>query len=302
MRLLRVVAWLVCGWSLATGFLATRAPIRKVSEFFKVSLSSPDSRPGVEIAKPKLTLTSLQRQIFCNVELNGANLEAVGFDMDFTLAQYNEAFDLLAFDGAKRKLVEVMGYPKEVLDIPYSSTDFRRGLIIDKMRGNILKVDRHRYVRHAMHGLREMTADERKNTYMNSVHSFTESHYAQIDTLFLLVDALLFAHLVDFKNSKPDEPLLGKKSFEQIYRDIRNCVDLCHRDGVIKGAVMREPSKYIIHDEGTVSMLKRLKQAGKKTFLLQGTAKEMAEMPHYHPTLSEIWTYPAEEIAEKILA
>jgi pyruvate/2-oxoglutarate dehydrogenase complex dihydrolipoamide dehydrogenase (E3) component len=33
----------------------------------------------------------------------------------------------------------------------------------------------------------------------------------------------------------------------------------------------------------------------------RGTAKEMAEMPHYHPTLSEIWTYPAEEITEKIL-
>jgi pyruvate/2-oxoglutarate dehydrogenase complex dihydrolipoamide dehydrogenase (E3) component len=33
----------------------------------------------------------------------------------------------------------------------------------------------------------------------------------------------------------------------------------------------------------------------------RGTSKEMAEMPHYHPTLSEIWTYPAEEIAEKIL-
>jgi len=32
----------------------------------------------------------------------------------------------------------------------------------------------------------------------------------------------------------------------------------------------------------------------------RGTAQEMAEMPHYHPTLSEIWTYPAEEIAEKI--
>jgi len=32
----------------------------------------------------------------------------------------------------------------------------------------------------------------------------------------------------------------------------------------------------------------------------RGTAKDMAEMPHYHPTLSEIWTYPAEDIAEKI--
>jgi pyruvate/2-oxoglutarate dehydrogenase complex dihydrolipoamide dehydrogenase (E3) component len=32
----------------------------------------------------------------------------------------------------------------------------------------------------------------------------------------------------------------------------------------------------------------------------RGTVKDMAEMPHYHPTLSEIWTYPAEDIAEKI--
>ena len=31
----------------------------------------------------------------------------------------------------------------------------------------------------------------------------------------------------------------------------------------------------------------------------RGTAKDMAEMPHYHPTLSEIWTYPAEDIAEQ---
>ena len=30
------------------------------------------------------------------------------------------------------------------------------------------------------------------------------------------------------------------------------------------------------------------------------TVYELAAMPHYHPTLSEIWTYPAEELAEKI--
>jgi len=27
---------------------------------------------------------------------------------------------------------------------------------------------------------------------------------------------------------------------------------------------------------------------------------ELAVMPHYHPTLAEIWTYPAEELAKKI--
>jgi pyruvate/2-oxoglutarate dehydrogenase complex dihydrolipoamide dehydrogenase (E3) component len=30
------------------------------------------------------------------------------------------------------------------------------------------------------------------------------------------------------------------------------------------------------------------------------TVSDLAKMPHYHPTLAEIWTYPAEEIADKI--
>jgi pyruvate/2-oxoglutarate dehydrogenase complex dihydrolipoamide dehydrogenase (E3) component len=30
------------------------------------------------------------------------------------------------------------------------------------------------------------------------------------------------------------------------------------------------------------------------------TVQELAAMPHYHPTLAEIWTYPAGELAEKI--
>jgi pyruvate/2-oxoglutarate dehydrogenase complex dihydrolipoamide dehydrogenase (E3) component len=29
------------------------------------------------------------------------------------------------------------------------------------------------------------------------------------------------------------------------------------------------------------------------------TARELAAVPHYHPTLAEIWTYPAEELAER---
>jgi pyruvate/2-oxoglutarate dehydrogenase complex dihydrolipoamide dehydrogenase (E3) component len=32
------------------------------------------------------------------------------------------------------------------------------------------------------------------------------------------------------------------------------------------------------------------------------TVAELAAMPHYHPTLAEIWTYPAEELAEKVAA
>jgi hypothetical protein len=31
-----------------------------------------------------------------------------------------------------------------------------------------------------------------------------------------------------------------------------------------------------------------------------GTAADLVAMPHYHPTLAEIITYPAEEIVEKL--
>jgi pyruvate/2-oxoglutarate dehydrogenase complex dihydrolipoamide dehydrogenase (E3) component len=30
------------------------------------------------------------------------------------------------------------------------------------------------------------------------------------------------------------------------------------------------------------------------------TVHELAVMPHYHPTLAEIWTYPAEELAGQV--
>jgi hypothetical protein len=39
---------------------------------------------------------------------------------DYTLAQYRQpAFDKLAFDGAKEKLVYKLGYPEEVLEFEY---------------------------------------------------------------------------------------------------------------------------------------------------------------------------------------
>lgn len=162
-------------------------------------------------------------------------------------------------------LLQTVSSTNIIQTIFYSADKFRRGLIIDKRRGNIIKIDRHKYVRKVYHGLEEVTAAIRKSIYSQQVASFTESHYANIDTMFLLVDAVLFTYLVDFHDRHPD---LIPKSYEQIYSDIRNAVDLCHRDGTIKDTVVQDPGKYIIFDEGTVPMLKQLRQAGKKVFLL----------------------------------
>jgi NADPH-dependent 2,4-dienoyl-CoA reductase/sulfur reductase-like enzyme len=56
---------------------------------------------------------------------------------------------------------------------------------------------------------------------------------------------------------------------------------------ILGGAVVGPEASELIH-EIVVAMA------------FHATAAQLAAIPHYHPTLSEIWTYPAEELAEKI--
>ena len=217
--------------------------------------------------------------IFCNRELNMNSLTCIGFDMDYTLAEYVvPSFDLLAFNGAVDKLI-AMGYPGDLKDFKYDPSDYTRGLLIDISRGNFIKIDRHKYVRQARHGTEPMSSQTRKVVYhntFNKVDSFNGRGYVPMDTLFQFVDASLYGQLVTLKDETNDE-FLDSKTYEELYRDIRSSVDLCHRDGVIKDEVARNPGKYIKKDKGTVRMLKRMKREGKKVFLLTNSLWEYTQ-------------------------
>ncbi|CAN0201842.1 unnamed protein product [Scytosiphon promiscuus] len=214
-------------------------------------------------------------EIFCNRELNMKQIKAVGFDMDYTLAQYFTAFDQLAFDGAKQKLMKDLGYPKMVDAFEYDPELFSRGLVIDLERGNIIKMDRHKYIRVAFHGFKKLKSEERKQIYLDGgkasfplicMQTFTGRKYVSMDTLFSLVDAVLYAHLVELKDNGNE--FLAGKSYERLFRDVRKCVDLCHRDGVIKDRVEEDPARYIVPDPDMVPMLKRFREEGVQVFLL----------------------------------
>jgi pyruvate/2-oxoglutarate dehydrogenase complex dihydrolipoamide dehydrogenase (E3) component len=60
------------------------------------------------------------------------------------------------------------------------------------------------------------------------------------------------------------------------------------KSGEILGGVCVGPGGGELIHEIVAAMAKRM------------TVHELAAMPHYHPTLAEIWTYPAEELAGKI--
>ena len=144
----------------------------------------------------------------------------------------------------------------------HSPNLFRRGLIIDKSKGNFLLVDRHKYVRKVYHGLEEMSSKERKATYSENVYSYTESSYVNIDSLFLIIDAILFAYLVDFRDCNPD--CLNNKSYEKVYNDVSMCVLQCLREDTVKSSVMKNPQLYIKQDADLVPMLQRLRDSGKQ--------------------------------------
>lgn len=73
--------------------------------------------------------------------------------------------------------------------------------------------------------------------------------------------------LIDLKDNA-EYDVLDFKTYEEIYRDIRECVDLCHRDGVIKDEVAVNPEKYLVLDQGLMPMLRRFRKEGIKVFLL----------------------------------
>ncbi|KAL8166061.1 hypothetical protein V2J09_007560 [Rumex salicifolius] len=216
------------------------------------------------------SLLPIGKHIFCNRSLNMKNIVAVGFDMDYTLAQYKpETFEALAYEGTVKKLVHDLGYPSELLNWTFDWKYMVRGLVLDKKRGNILKMDRHKYVKVAYHGFREMSKDEKAGTYGNTLirDSFDEPDYALIDTLFSLAEAYLFAQLVDFIDNNPGKVPAGT-DYACMYRDVRAAVDLCHRDGTLKRMVAKDPSRYINDDAPLVPMLKMLRDSGRSTFLV----------------------------------
>lgn len=177
------------------------------------------------------------------------HITCVGFDCDYTLASYvPETFETLAHAETVNKLVNNFGYPEAPLrSLSFDPSLMVRGLVIDKERGNILKVDRHKYVKLAYHGFAPLTRDERIAVYNATTDSpldFQSSRFAMVDTLFSLAEAHLYMSLVELK----DMGKLGslQKSYAELYRDSRAAVDLAHRDGSIKRQIAADPAKYII--------------------------------------------------------
>lgn len=228
--------------------------------------------PEVELFTSGL-VPSRARRIYCNRSLRLDQIEWVGFDMDYTLAIYDQPkMDKLTIDAALTKL-RAKGYPESLLRLDFELDFPVRGLLLDAKHGNVLKMDRYKYVKRAYHGTRELSYEERRALYHTSrLRTKRSRRYHFIDTLYALSEVTLFASGITHMES------LGiSVDYAQWFADIRETVDLSHQDGSILEAIKRDPGHYIKRDPDLPLTLHKLRSAGKKLFLLTNSQADYTD-------------------------
>ena len=234
------------------------------------------------------------RAVFVNRNLRMRNVKLIGFDMDYTLADYErEAFEELAFDITVEKLIAKRAYPEQIRSIRYKPGTYIRGLVADKKRGNILKVDAFQYVARAYHGRSPLNRDDRKAKYAAAKMNLSDPNFVSVDTMFSLPEVYLYSELVAFFDRAADPssralrpvkegddiPLPadmkvegfikdGKVDYGKIFDDLRAMLDEAHADNSLKSVVVQNVSRYIRKDPKLAVTLWNFRLNGKRLFLL----------------------------------
>lgn len=194
------------------------------------------------------------------------HIKTIGFDMDHTLVRYrSDRFEELTFNTSVKKLIKDNNYPEEIKHFKFDFSKAIRGLIVDKVNGNILKVSLYNKIKHAYHGTKELSHKEQLKIYQGSSVDLNDPQYMSIDTTFSMAHTVLFALLVDFKNKKPE---MNLPEFVHIADDVTRAVDISHRDGSLKNAVRANLDYYVIQDEKIISVLERFRKYGKKLWVV----------------------------------
>ncbi|WP_243303971.1 HAD-IG family 5'-nucleotidase [Geothrix oryzisoli] len=206
-----------------------------------------------------------EHKLFALRTLPLGEIRAIGFDMDHTLARYRAPeIDELAFKKAARLLVRDHGYSPWLLEIDYDPAFAVRGLVLDGLRGNLLKLNRERQVVRACHGTRVLPRPAVEAVYGRRRLSTTAKGFRNIDTLFEIPESHLYARLVDGF----DQGLLKAENYLQLFREVRWAVDTAHRNGEMKAEILEHRHFFIPQDPQLALALDRLKREGKKLFLL----------------------------------
>lgn len=203
--------------------------------------------------------------VYVNRTLNLKKIRYIGLDMDHTLIRYKSMnFERLCHQIVLDKLIK-KGYPESIRKLQFDDNFAIRGLVIDRAKGNLLKLNRYAAIRASYHGLKPLDFKSHQKIYRSTYIDLSTSNYMAIDTFFSYSLAVVFSQLVELK----DQDTTGAyPEYLQIADDVLDAVDKAHADGSLKEEVKRNLDQYIIKDEALVRGLEKFKKHGKKIFIL----------------------------------
>lgn len=204
--------------------------------------------------------------VYVNRTLNLKKIKYIGVDMDHTLIRYNsENFERLSHSKIIEKLILRKGYPEKVRKLQFHHSLAVRGLVIDRKKGNLLKLNRYTAIRASYHGLQPLDFKTHQKLYRSTYIDLSDGGFMAVDTFFSYSLAVLFSQIVDLK----DNDLESKyPEYSQIADDILDALDEAHRDGSLKEEVKKNLDNFIIKEPEVVRGLERYKKHGKKIFVL----------------------------------
>jgi HAD superfamily 5'-nucleotidase-like hydrolase len=218
-------------------------------------------------AVPRALDIERSRRIYVNRNLRMDEVDLIGFDMDYTLALYKQRnLEQISIKCTLAKMVQ-RGYPEEILKLEYDSSFAVRGLVVDRLYGNIFKMDRYGHVGRVYHGKRQLDRDERHRLYRTQRIRLSLPRYAWIDTLFALPEAVMYATLIEHLEGRGET-----LEYSKLWQDIRECIDEAHRDETMKAVIKSHLADYIERDTDLAPTLHKFRSSGKRLFLLTNSA------------------------------
>ncbi|MFV2040189.1 MAG: HAD-IG family 5'-nucleotidase, partial [Acidimicrobiales bacterium] len=218
-----------------------------------------------------------ERGVFVNRTTNLRSVQAIGYDMDYTLLHYNvELWEQAAFTHACHRLDE-FGWP--VSDLEFDAEAFSLGLTFDLELGNLVKATRFGYVVRAQHGAKRLSFDEQRQAYAGTVVDLADDRFEFMNTLFELSRACLWTQLVDLFDAGR---LRSVRSYAEVYRAVDSALNQAHIEGALKAEITANPDRFIDPDPEIVQTLMDQRTAGKRLLLITNSEWQYTQFMMAH--------------------
>ncbi|MBB5789259.1 HAD-IG family 5'-nucleotidase [Jiangella mangrovi] len=205
----------------------------------------------------------LERGVYANRTLNLRSVQAIGYDMDYTLIHYRtDDWERTAFEHATRVLA-AGDYP--VAGLVFEPDRYLQGLVIDLDLGNLVKATRFGYVIQAQHGTRQLSFDELRTTYAGVTVDLNNPRFRFMNTLFTISESALYAQFVDRLD---DGTIPGPLGYDELYRIVSAALDESHMTGALKAEIVADPDRFCDIDPDTAQTLIDQRLAGKRLLLI----------------------------------